>query len=274
MVHRPAPSRRRSAFTLIELLVVIAVVALLVGILIPSLSSARRAARAAACLSNIRQLELAHTLYAQNNKEAFVDAGLAHGGLGSPQSSWPVLLAQYADGPLILRSPADNSPFWSADDNGSYAGMSLRRYLDLAAANPASPPPASQLARWTSYGLNNYVTRSKQPARELMARPAYDTFARIPRPAATVHFLMMTFGADGSSFARADHVHAENWDNGTPGASPTLASREMQLDAHGGKVGLAGLANYSFLDGHASTLAFRDVYTDFDNNRFYPEIAK
>ena len=98
--------------------------------------------------------------------------------------------------------------------------------------------------------------------------------ARIPRPAATVHFLMMTFGADGSSFARADHVHAENWDNGTPGASPTLASREMQLDAHGGKVGVAGLANYSFLDGHASTLAFRDVYTDFDNNRFYPEIAK
>jgi len=271
----PHPARlSRRGFTLIELLVVIAIISLLVAILLPSLSGARRAARASVCLSNIRQLELAHTLYAQTNKEQFVDAGLAHGGTGTPATSWPVALAQYADGPLILKSPVDTSPFWSADDGGPFAGMSLRRYLDLAAANPASPPPPSQLARWTSYGLNNYVTSSKQPPRELMARPNYDSYPRLPRPSATVHFLMMTFGKDGSAFARADHVHAEGWDNGTPNAQPVLASNEMEIAAHGGKVGWNATANYGFLDGHAATLQFKDVYTDYDNNKFYPEIAK
>ena len=48
--------RHRSAFTLIELLVVIAVVALVIGILLPSLGAALNAARGLKCASNMRQL--------------------------------------------------------------------------------------------------------------------------------------------------------------------------------------------------------------------------
>ncbi len=61
-------SLNRRAFTLIELLVVIAIIALLVGILLPSLSSARKEARATQCASNIRQVATGVIGYATDFK--------------------------------------------------------------------------------------------------------------------------------------------------------------------------------------------------------------
>jgi prepilin-type N-terminal cleavage/methylation domain-containing protein len=58
---------RRKAFTLVELLVVIGIIAVLVGILLPTLSAARRAANTVACLSNVRQLAMAALLFAHEH---------------------------------------------------------------------------------------------------------------------------------------------------------------------------------------------------------------
>ena len=57
------PVFRTRGFTLIELLVVIAIIALLIGILLPSLGAAREAAKKVQCQSQMRQIKVAWTAY-------------------------------------------------------------------------------------------------------------------------------------------------------------------------------------------------------------------
>ncbi len=67
--HPPSrPRYVRSGFTLIELLVVISVIALLVGIMLPSLSGARKSALSAKCLANVKGLSQANYNFAIDNK--------------------------------------------------------------------------------------------------------------------------------------------------------------------------------------------------------------
>ena len=54
---------RPGGFTLIELLVVVAIIALLVSVLLPALSTAREKARRTKCAANVRQMVLAMTMY-------------------------------------------------------------------------------------------------------------------------------------------------------------------------------------------------------------------
>jgi len=67
--------RKIKGFTLIELLVVIAIIAILAAILFPVFAKARAAARAASCVSNVKQLVLAQIMYSED-----YDGLLARGG--------------------------------------------------------------------------------------------------------------------------------------------------------------------------------------------------
>lgn len=69
----------RHGFTLIELLVVIAIIAILMAILMPSLRAARELARGAVCLSNVKQLATAWTVYADGNDSKMVGSQVMAG---------------------------------------------------------------------------------------------------------------------------------------------------------------------------------------------------
>ena len=71
--------KRRNGFTLIELLVVIAIIAMLLSILLPSLGEAKKRAEAAICLSNLRQIGLAASVYAQECND-FIPRGAGGSG--------------------------------------------------------------------------------------------------------------------------------------------------------------------------------------------------
>jgi len=65
---QPSLTRTPRAFTLIEILVVVAIIALLIAILLPSLTKAREYTRNTVCKSNMRQVMLGHMFYQADNK--------------------------------------------------------------------------------------------------------------------------------------------------------------------------------------------------------------
>ncbi len=268
----------RRGFTLIELLVVIAIIAVLIGVLLPALGAARRAARATKCLANMRSLELAHTTYVNENKERFVTALLPESGsinIASLKQSWPYALRDSYGSEAILRSPGDNSKFWPSVQSGQSTGVTLTQFVDEYASG--QKPSPSKLARWTSYGLNNWVAPPHNPLLE--SGEPYDRLGKVPAPSGTVHFVMMTKGDErpinAPRFATADHIHAENFSDGGNGFEASVASTQIDLAAWGGQAKTSsGKANYGFLDGHAATLTFETVYRDYDHNQFRPSVAR
>lgn len=94
--HGKNSQYRCSAFTLVELLVVISIIALLLSVLLPALGKARENARSAVCRSQLKQLGMAVTLYAENNNGYYISNQWAGSGTPSdPNLLWFVRLAPY-----------------------------------------------------------------------------------------------------------------------------------------------------------------------------------
>lgn len=87
-----------------EVIVVVVIISVLVGILVPVISGARRSAKSVSCLSQLRQIGAAMQQYATDNTGVFPDT-TASG------VSWETLVAKYTGSGKIFRCPADEEVF-------------------------------------------------------------------------------------------------------------------------------------------------------------------
>ncbi len=86
------PRYHRSAFTLIELLVVVVIIAVLAGMLLPSIALVKDAARRTVCASNLRQWAAAMISYTTDNEGIAVGAEKYN-----PYAEWPSFYADFTD---------------------------------------------------------------------------------------------------------------------------------------------------------------------------------
>ncbi len=100
------------AFTLIELLVVIAIISILAALLLPAIARTKESGRGAACISNLRQIGVAVTLYIQENNNHLPAMNDQFPGVTNSLPGPDVVLASQLGNLNVLSCPSDK---WKND---------------------------------------------------------------------------------------------------------------------------------------------------------------
>jgi prepilin-type N-terminal cleavage/methylation domain-containing protein/prepilin-type processing-associated H-X9-DG protein len=250
-------NRSGGGFTLVELLVVISIIALLMGILLPSLNRARELGRRTVCMANMRRLSISIKLYIDNYDDRFPPDRLRYATeyitVGPYKRYRPRWIWFLNEGMGFVINPykyATEAEFNAAleMDNDYYMCPSLKSY------------EYARNERNGAYGYNYQYLGNTRPHPDGTGCANYPVWSsQIKSPAQTVAFC----DSRGCNIPHGEHAYLVDppkmaVSKGAREFAPKEASlgplKYSPADArHGGKTSVA------FLDGHAEALGYEDL---------------
>ncbi|MEM7806583.1 MAG: type II secretion system protein [Planctomycetota bacterium] len=274
-------TRTTRGFTLVELLVVIGIIALLVGILLPTLNRARNSAQGSVCASNMRQIATAVMMYANDEGQWFPRTMVTDTGFPETISWWRFDSYQAALEKYILQERG------GVDDTGDTRG---RRTVWFDPADPDQDLPAM----WGSFVDNGFLTgvprkivqvpdssnkimmtlRTRNWTEATIAPPSPLPLADKDDPFWTSEFFDVCVDPWSDSNVVTDPFH---WTLGQAApplslfpSDPEATEWDQPIDGrrpeHEGKSRYGEKQWYSFVDGFVRALTFEETYDSVENN--------